>query len=258
LESGLSSLLTPTQEASFVRDGYVVVPEVFPREVAERLLPFVWARLSGVTADPSTWTSPSLQIEEVIADGPVDAIFTERFHSSVDDLVGAGRWTTRRGFGWVILRFPNFHHPPWQPPASGWHIDGIDFQHHLTSPEQGLVGIELLTDIEPGGGGTAVRIGSHNLISGLLRDSEPEGLSYQQLRQLCDGIRDLPAREVVGQAGDVIWMHPHLVHARSPNTRETVRIASNRRIRLRQPMVLDRRNPAEDSLVERTIRAAIG
>jgi hypothetical protein len=249
-------VLDDAQAAAFIRDGYVVVPQVFRRDVAEALLPHVWARLDGVTADPPSWQWPALQVEALITEGPVSEIFTERYRASVDDLVGSGRWTTKHGFGWVICRFPGFSRPPWQPPESGWHVDGMDFQHRLASAEQGLVGIELLTDVDPGGGGTAVRVGSHALVSRLLRDAEPNGLSYQQLRAWCDRLSGLPVKEVVGSAGDVIWMHPHLVHARSSNTRGTVRIAANRCIALRAPMVLSGEDANECSLVERAIRLA--
>lgn len=249
-------VLNETQAADFIHDGYVVVSKAFGREVAAGLLPEVWARLDGVTADPATWRWPALQVEELITDGPVDAIFTERYRASVDDILGPGRWATKRGFGWVICRFPGFSRAPWQPSNAGWHIDGMDFQHRLTSPEQGLVGLELLTDVEPGGGGPAVRVGSHAVVSRLLMDAEPVGLSYQQLRTWCNRLDGLPVKEVVGEAGDVIWMHPHLVHARSANTRATVRVAANRCIELNAPMVIDRVDDAQLSLVEQAIRLA--
>ncbi|WP_461017249.1 phytanoyl-CoA dioxygenase family protein [Streptomyces daliensis] len=247
--------LDEAQAAAFVRDGYVISREVFPREVAEQFLPHIWRRLDGVTPDPATWRRPNEQVEDVLTDGPVDGLFTARYRACVDDLVGAGRWTTKRGYGWVICRFPGFSSPPWQPPPTGWHVDGMDFQHRLTSPEQGLVGLELFTDIEPGGGGTAVRVGSHAVVSRLLRDAEPDGVSYPWLREWCAEFEGLPVRELTGAAGDVIWMHPHLVHARSPNTRETVRIAANRTISLHAPMDVTGR--ADESLVERAIRTAL-
>lgn len=38
----------------------------------------------------------------------------------------------------------------------GWHADGDWFYHFLDSPEEVLLIIPLLTDIKPGGGGTAI------------------------------------------------------------------------------------------------------
>lgn len=252
-----SLVLTSEQEAAFLEEGYVIVREAFSPDTAVRLLPFVWARLAENPNDRRTWTRPGVQVEEVIEEGPTSEIFTPRFCHSVDDLVGAGRWTTRHGFGWVVLRLPGFHPQPWRPPTSGWHVDGTHFQHHITSREQGLVGIEMLTNIAPGGGGTAIRVGSHKIVARALYASEPRGLSYGELRTLAESIDGLPVVEATGRAGDVLWMHPHLAHARSPNTRDSVRIIANRCIVLNEPLNLSRKVATEFSLVERAIRKAI-
>jgi len=52
-------------------------------------------------------------------------------------------------------------------------------------------------------------------------------------------------------------MHPFLVHARSPNTGSTVRIASNLCVTIYKELNLQRRNPAEYSPVELAIRLAL-
>ncbi|MCP6760023.1 MAG: phytanoyl-CoA dioxygenase family protein [Fischerella sp. CENA71] len=254
-------ILTQEQAVGFLNDGYVVVRQAFHPETAKRLLPYVWARLDEDPENRATWKRSSPQIEEVIKEGPVADIFTPRFCSSIDDLVGEGRWfpcPCKEGFGWVLVRFPMWH-GPWRPPTTGWHVDGMHFHHHLTSPEQGLVGIEMLTDVEPGGGGTAVRIGSHKVVAQILNESEPDGLSYAQLRCIAESeaMDDCPIVEVIGEAGDVLWMHPYLVHARSPNIRDTVRIAANRCIALHEPMNLQQEYNSHYSLVERAIFMAL-
>jgi ectoine hydroxylase-related dioxygenase (phytanoyl-CoA dioxygenase family) len=251
------AVLNRAQIEAFEEQGYVIVRQVFPRSTAEELLKLVWDRVEEDPDNPRSWKRAWTQIEEVIEAGPIDEIFTERFRASVDELVGAGRWTTRRGFGWVILRFPGFHKGQWEPPPSGWHVDGIDFQHHLNSPEQGLAGIEMLTDVKSGGGGTAVRVGSHRTIARLLRDSEPKGLSYPDLRKISEELAGLPVVEATGKAGDVLWMHPFTIHARSPNARQTVRVGSNRCIRLLEPMDFCRPAPSDYSPVERAILKAL-
>jgi len=240
---------------NFLEKGFVVVRKAFSREVAEQLLPYVWSRAGIDPNAPETWKTGHTQIEEVITEGPVAKMFTERYRQSVNRLAGQDRWHTKIGFGWVILRLPDGDE--WYPPISGWHVDGIDFQHHVTSPEQGLVGIEMLSDIQPGGGGTAVRVGSHKFISRLLSRSEPHGISYLELRKICDAATDFPVEEITGEAGDLLWMHPHLIHARSPNTQKTIRVAANRCIALHAPMVIEGRTEEEYSLVERAIRLAL-
>jgi hypothetical protein len=250
-------VLSPEQATSFLEQGFVVVREAFHRDTAAQLLPHVWARVEEHPTDRSTWKRAGTQIESIIHDGPIADLFTPRFCGSLDDLLGSGRWWTRRdGIGWVVLRFPDSS-TSWQVPATGWHVDGIHFHHHLTSPEQGLVGIEMLTDIEPGGGGTAVRVGSHKVVARLLHEAEPEGLPYARMRAIAESLQDLPAVEVTGRAGDVLWMHPFMVHARSPNTRDTVRIAANRCVGLHEPMRLQPEHAASASLVEKAILQAL-
>ena len=249
--------LTPEQVTNFIADGYVLVPKAFQRETAAGLLPHVWARLTEDPNDPSTWKNSYAQIEDVIYDGPVKDIFTARFCSSIDELVGHGRWSTRHGFGWVILRFPGFAPPNWEPPTSGWHVDGIDYQHHLTSPEIGLVGIEFLTDIKPGGGGPAIRVGSHKAVARILQKFEPQGVTYRQLRAIVEELKGFPVVEVTGDAGDVVWLHPHVIHARSPNVQDTIRVAANRSIVLNEPLNLERERQEDHSPVELAILEAL-
>jgi len=252
-----TTTLTPQQVTNFIADGYVLVPKAFQRETAAGLLPHVWARLTEDPNDPATWKNSYAQIEDVIYDGPVKDIFTARFCSSVDELVGRGRWSTRQGFGWVILRFPGFAPPVWEPPGSAWHVDGIDYQHHLTSPEIGLVGIEFLSDIKPGGGGPAIRVGSHKAVARILQKFEPEGLTYRQLRAVVEELKGFPVVEVIGDAGDVVWLHPHVIHARSPNVQDTIRVAANRSIVLNEPLNLQREQQEDYSPVELAILEAL-
>jgi len=250
--------LSPAEADAFVERGYVVIRGAFARETAEQLLPQVWARLPEDPRDPSTHHRRGAQIEDILRDGPVAALFTPRYCASVDELLGKDRWWTRRdGFGWVVVRFPDPGASGWQPPTSGWHVDGTHFHHYLNSPEQGLVGIEMFTDIEPCGGGTAVRVGSHRRIARLLAGAGPSGLSYADLRRASEEMRDLPAVEVIGEAGDVLWMHPFLVHARSINLRSRVRVAANRCVAMHEPFRLEREHAGRRSLVERAIVEAL-
>lgn len=250
-------ILTQEQAKAFLKDGYIVIRQAFSSKTAEQLLPYVWARLNEDPDDCSTWMRASAEIQEVIKEGPVKDLFTSRYRDSLDDLVGERRWILEEGFGWLPVRFPGFSCSPWRPPKSGWHVDGIHFNHHLTSAEQGLVGIEMLTEIESGGGGTVLRVGSHKTIARILKESEPAGLSYKELRCISEEMNHFPIVEAIGKSGDVLWMHPFLIHARSPNIRHTVRIAANRGIALHKPMNLQRENDSEYSLVERAICLAL-
>lgn len=256
-------ILTNAQAAQFLQDGYVVVEECFSRETAAGLVEQFWdaAPLQGVQHDDrATWTHKILLIQQGFEPKMGGPIWTARALGALDDLLGEGRYSPPRSSGWPLLNFPGFAAPPWSPPSDkgGWHIDGIHFHHHVHSREQGLIGLLMFTDVAPGGGGTAVKPGSHHITSRILRDAEPEGLHHEELtRRVAEATTPLPAIEVRGGAGAMLFMHPHLYHASSPNCSEMVRIASNSCIALHEPMDLNRPDAGAYSLVEQTVVAAL-
>jgi phytanoyl-CoA dioxygenase PhyH len=244
--------LTEKDIHQFIEQGYIIVRGVFPRELADHIIPMVWAELDIDPDDPSTWTSSMVMLRKVF---PFPQIFTQRYIGAVDDLCGQGRWEATRDVGhWPIL-FSGFANPPWRPPKKGWHID-ID--SHVNSPGLGLFCVELFTDIKPGGGGTAVRVGSHRYTARIFAETEPGRLTpcELELRSIAS-TRYLPVVEVTGRAGDVIMMHPFTVHASSPNTSDRVRIAAVKLIGLYEPMNLKRQDIVDYSPVERAIVDAL-
>ena len=50
--------LTAEEVQRFIEHGYLVVRGVFSRELAERIIPMVWAELDIDPSDRSTWASP--------------------------------------------------------------------------------------------------------------------------------------------------------------------------------------------------------
>ena len=61
---------------------------------------------------------------------------------------------------------------------------------------------------------------------------------------------DSSFHEMTGQLGDVILLHPLMLHSASKNGRRLARIITNPPVSLKQPFKFDRPNPAEYSLVE--------
>jgi Phytanoyl-CoA dioxygenase (PhyH) len=253
--------LTPISfqdEANFLRDGYVVVRGVFGDDVAQKYCNLTWQYLNE---DPENLSSAFLkhpQLEQVIETGPIAGLITPRLTAAVDQLVGKGRWWTRQGCGWVTVRVPAGSDTPWIAPDSGWHVDGIHFHHYLDSPEQALVGIEMLTPARRNGGATVVRRGSHISVARALHRAGEKGLSYPQMRDLAESLDSHEAIEVVGEAGDVLLMHPHLVHARSMNCSSAHRLAANRCFALHAPKSIHTPAAGSFSLMEQAIRDAIG
>jgi hypothetical protein len=258
MRKGDSYVLTSEQRAQFLADGFVLLRAAFPREAAEALVPQFWASAPVPKDDPGAWEQPVFVIQRSFGEGPGARLWSDRALAALDDLLGAGRYHAPAGSGWPVVNLPGFHALPWAPPARGWHIDGIHFHHHVNSPEQGLVGLLLFTDVEPGGGGTAVKPGSHRITARILWDAEPDGLELAELCRRVDvATAHLPAIEVVGGAGDILMMHPHLYHASSPNCRSRARIASNFCISLKAPMELRRSGSGDYSLVERAVVDAL-
>jgi ectoine hydroxylase-related dioxygenase (phytanoyl-CoA dioxygenase family) len=142
----------------------------------------------------------------------------------------------------------------WSVPHRQWHTDlGFDL------PANELVAVKvwaLLSDLEPGGGGTPQVAGSHRVIARHLNKTSERDFTTirdQVLRShpwLCsltttdsdlDGDRStrlmaeadldgVPVRvvELTGRAGDVYLTHPWVLHSIAPNASDTPRMMRSR------------------------------
>ncbi|MCX5660734.1 MAG: phytanoyl-CoA dioxygenase family protein [Planctomycetota bacterium] len=248
-------VLSPAEIEQFVDDGYVVVRKAFPRDLAELILPDVWAAMGYDAHKPETWDKAFIHLRQFLWHMPFEAVYTEKLRGAVDQLLGRGRWLVPMRSGWWPIYFPGHQKPPWKAPESGWHVDG-GHQHHLNSPEQGLLGILIFSEIRPGDGGTAISLGSHLEAARFLAAAEPEGLKPGEISQKVAALPRPRVLEITGEPGDVALMHPLMLHSASPNTGPRVRILTNKTFPLRKPMDLSRANPAEQSPVERAILKA--
>lgn len=246
--------LTDREIEQFIEDGYVIVREAFPSSVAAQVREVLWKELGLSPDDRAGWKKNLISLQKVFTGPPFAGAFTPRLAGALDDLMGAGRYHPPTGLGWWPVAFPGFEPPPWKPPTTGWHVDGIQFHHHVDSADQGMLPIFLLSDIAPGGGGTAVSVGSHKITARILRAAEPDGLHVNELakRVIAADPRDRVV-ELTGKAGDVALHHPFMLHARSPNTGDAVRFICNPCITLREKMTVTAGAPGVRSPVERAI-----
>jgi hypothetical protein len=249
--------LTPDQIEQFVELGYVRVPQVFSRDVAAAAREFLWRRIELSPDEPSGWSKPVVHLQESFDTGPFAAALTPRFWNICDDVMGEGRWEPISWLGWWPVSFPGFAGGRWKAPTAGWHVDGQQFHHHVNSRDQGLLPIFLFSDIEPGDGGTAISVGSHQIAARVLADAEPDGLSVYELARRVGSYPREQVLEATGQAGDVFVLHPFMLHARSMNIGQRVRFICNPCISLREPMKLERDAATEYSAVERAIVQAL-
>src|ERR671932_822856 len=137
-------------------------------------------------------------------------------------------------------------------PPPGWQKTGDFFRHYLDSPEQGLLTLVLWTDMLHQGGGTFIAPDSVPVVARHLAD-HPEGVlptdfDFGALIRQCDELLEL-----TGNFGDVVLMHPYMLHATSQNVIKHCRLITNPPITLRQPMQFDRQDPEEQSSVERAV-----
>ncbi|RLN98033.1 hypothetical protein BBJ28_00011247 [Nothophytophthora sp. Chile5] len=247
--------------ASFQRDGFVLLSRAFPESTAQQCRALIWERLvqDGIEkSDPSTWVErhgiPEIYTAE---DAPVwDGVLTPRLKQAMDQLCGRDRWEDF-GCGWWMITFPDQAEPPWEA-AGKWHVDGAAYQHHLDSKESGLLAVFLFSDIAPGEGGTALSVGSHKWIARLLEKNEPRGMKGGAVSFQARKFRREQVVEVNGKAGDVMLVHPFLLHARSKNLgqkgADSVRMMCNPNVRLHQKMNLNRPDgaysPVEQAIVD--------
>ena len=107
------------------------------------------------------------------------------------------------------------------------------------------------------GGGTFIAPDSVRVVARFLAD-HPEGVlpgefDFSALIRQCHEFVEL-----IGDFGDVVLMHPYMLHATSQNVIQHGRLISNPPIALREPMCFDRKDSAEFSAVETAVLRALG
>ncbi len=253
------AVLSPDQIDGFIERGFCVLEGAFTPAQAAAAREHVWARMEakrGIRRDaPDTWP-PAYDIEEHLHVPEVLATFTDRLAAGIEELLGPGRWRGARHWGFWPVNFSFGAGEPYRIPNFSWHVDGNWFRHTLDCPRQGLLVIGLFTDIAPRHGGTIVSQGSHRRAARVLA-RHPEGLTHRELfdEVLAEPLGDF--LELTGAAGDVVLGHPWLFHTRGYKHGGPPRFISNTEAGLMEPMVLERANPADYSVLERSIRLAL-
>lgn len=227
-------ILSAEQREQFIQDGYVRVSGLIPAEVVQATCAGLLDRLGIHPDDPDTWTGKAMSTDpDAIA--LTEACRTPRIEAAATELVGPNfipgvtyspfldsqgvSPATLRGFI-PVMSFPKPGPPLFEPPVSGYHIDGM---HAVTLlPDKFfLVVFVYLSDTAEYGGATTVRPGSHRQVfehwreTGAAGDTAPPGLDYAAPRPL------------PGAAGDVIFMHYLLVHSGSANHAAHIRVGLN-------------------------------
>ena len=222
--------------------GWVRLRGAFSADAAAAMREVVWRALEvdGILRDdPATWrTERPVHLQHLKSDPAFGAVGSEPTRSAIDELLGGQPWRKPSDWGAFFLVFPADR--PWEVPADGWHADA-DYTGPLTPPK-GLKIHAMFGDVEPRAGGMHIISGSHRLVHRWFVEHPPTPGAraaalrtsvhrHAYLRDLCaagdaaarirrfherveevDGI-PLQVLENTATAGDVIFMHPLLLHA---------------------------------------------
>ena len=258
--SNEDSMLSSEQIEHFLQYGYVVVPECFTRETADEYVNLGYKRLGYDRNDPATWLEKRVHMPTHTSFETKD--FSPKLWAAACQLMGGEdrvQQPSHVGDGFIMNFGIGKDKPyvPSGPEANGWHKDGDFFLHFLDSPEQGLLTIILWTDVVSKGGPTYVACDSVGVIARYLKDRPegvtPGGFPWKQLVESCTDFREL-----TGKAGDVVLLHPYVLHATSQNMIGVERAITNPPFALREPMNFNRENAADFSPVELGVLRGLG
>ena len=242
--------LSREQHEEFDVRGVLRLPDFYPKADIDVMADRLWAFLDthhGMHRDrPESWTvAHPAQFQTLKRAGAFAALGSQELFALADALLGPGNWHRPPFWGAPLVTFPT---PVPTPPHAAWHLD-IDPANPLV-PMPTLRVFTFLEPLVPHGGGTLYVAGSHRLAIDLER---AEGRTVRS-KEVCSRLREdhpwfadllaaplaelhprigetaeigpyqLRLEEMTGAAGDVIVMHPAIVHGIGHNARDRPRL----------------------------------
>ncbi|MBS0386177.1 MAG: phytanoyl-CoA dioxygenase family protein [Proteobacteria bacterium] len=226
--------------------GWMRITDAFDARAAAAMREVVWralARLGVRRENPSTWTNERPTHLKHIRDDPAfSAVGGARVCSAIGALLAVQPHDPPKNWGSPFVAFPS--QEGWTLPTHGWHVDA-NYASQLWPP-RGVKSFALFGDVTPRGGGTLILSGSHRLIHKWFVDHPPppdacsadmrrllqahpylralqtEGEPKQRIARFMNRVEDVagvPLRviEHTGSAGEVLLLHPLLMHVASIN-----------------------------------------
>jgi hypothetical protein len=239
----------------FERDGLVRVPGAFSRAAAAAMCDVIWDDLARQYRfdrdDPRTWLHGSpAHLQHLKGRPEFDAIGGATTLHAIATLFGDVAWHPPRDWGAIFLSFPCIGHER-DVPADPWHLDA--FYGMPVRPLHAVKVFTLLADLLPANGGTMFVAGSHHVVERFGRRADPHVLAknararqalmrsdpwFEALRRPgdpaarverfmerdgdIDGLR-VRVVELHGEAGDLLLVHPSVLHCRPPHPGPTPR-----------------------------------
>ena len=245
---------TAEQREEYERLGITRIPGALAKTHLDEISDCVWqslARRYNVRRDsPEGWkglrSSKTNDLPETLS---FDKVAAPTVCEALDLFLGSGNWQPPKRWSQLLVVFPESRER-WDVPHQSWHLD-----FRASRAIAGNFAVRVFTcleDLEPVGGGTVVVAGSHRLVEGLLRRTSATLHSadvrkllistYPWIKALCsrdakvnreqmfmksgavlDGT-EVRVTEVAGAPGDVVLMHPWILHAPAMNCAETPRL----------------------------------
>ena len=244
----------------FLRDNFVVIEDAFCRKLATEWVTN-FNRINGIELDrPSTWPENGAKMYPSNQQMHISDFSPLAYEVVCEFLGGEDQIETRSlnvGDGFNI-NFSVGADQEWQPPgpeSTGYHKDGWFFKHFLDSPEQALLVLVIWSDIKPQSGGTFFIPDSVDHIIKFLYQ-HPAGVNHNygwnRFAKDCSDFRELTA-----SAGDIVILHPFMLHARSNNPSGRIRYMNNKCVSLWQPFNFNRAD-SNYNVIEEKCRSVIG
>lgn len=266
------TILTPSQIDDFITRGAIHLPHAIEPDFAEHCAREMLGYMKIDEHRPDTWRA--LRAKPGNRGEPEPGTEENRYRydthaprlwAAMCDLLGDPDRIipdkTFRSNGVYNLADPDLLASPfpvshWLAPLpsenrGGWHVDGQEswFRHYLDSPQVALLVLILFRDSTRLGGATWYAPQSPALMSRYYA-AHPEG-GLPQPRDIMLQCTEFGIAE--GRAGDAFLLHPFMMHSSAPNVLPHPRLMENDNISIREPLRFDRENPADFSVVERSI-----
>jgi hypothetical protein len=225
-------VFTADHAETYARDGVVRLPGAIPIGDIEAMVAALRRKLD---ARPQRTARPSKLSSRI---GEFDAMASPAVRAVLDVLLG--QWEEPAHWGLPLVSF-HTGEKAWDVPREHWHIDLGARPGDLRLARM----FAFLAPSRPGGGGTGYVAGSHRLFEAMFEETRgalPSAQARERLEARSPWFAALTSRhdkgerircfmeagseldgvqvrvgEMLGEPGDVILMHPLVLHAPTPN-----------------------------------------
>jgi len=256
--------ITAEQLKQYEETGLLFMRGAIAESDATEMREHLWRGLTDACRvkrdDAQSWPHGKVTHLQSIQGSAFAKMGSQSLCAALDTLFGPGGWQRPSRWGDLLVNFPT-PGSRWNVPNQTWHFDVAG----SASPAPVAIAFAFLETTQPGGGGTPVVMGSHRLLHKLAGSELPRlnsprarrlltrpnnawinGLwaseieadrthRYMERGAVVDGI-ELKVAEICGAPGDVVIMHPHVLHTVAVNSHSTPRLVLRQNIYGKAPM----------------------